>query len=1028
MHGAKGLLGKPNKARGNPKPADLGRHAAVALRYLSMLFSEPERDLRNPIPPLEGETKALRETLDGIRTYGPYEAVLPQPRAERMLEALALLAERSRPGATIPGVLPGPVAGPDGAPGAEDPADSEDATAPRDELENWKAAFKLTFPKLRPYPGMTFILEATPSPRGPSDGPGIDWTERQALRSDGVALGALLPVSDEVHLYSAPHPPAGPAEARALEHLLRAVKDLGKAPWSHCLIETDEAVILLEAIQPLPTTTRDNLELARAVRRYLSTRALLDRLDWLDKTLKTGTKSAATVELRRQAAGAKQFLLKVHDELSSSPRNPIAPDAAEAAALKAALAGLAARGLDEPAFPSDGLERLIGIFGTLAEKPPRPHPRPFTIDDMPAGGNKPGKVPGAGPAPEPDPLEAVPFLKSMIARREEKPLHDGMKAASAPEPESFELDPEEFPALTTYADNLVALAAAGELPPMIGRQKALNRLIRTLTRWSKRNPMLVGPPGSGKSAIVDGLALAIAEARVPALEGKLIFRLDMAGLVAGAQYLGTFEERVHAILDELKTLDGRGILFGDEAHMILGLGKTEGSESTLSNILKQPLARGEMSMIGATTDDEYRIIEKDGALKRRFKKVIVEEATPEETLAILKGLKPKLEEHHGLRIPPDAREAAVRLSERHLKELHFPDKAIDLLDEAASLARLADRAKVTPDDVAAALEDWTGIPVAKMTESEAESLRALPARLKAKVIAQDEAVDEAVAAIRVSKAGLGRQNKTVGAFLAVGPTGVGKTELARVLAEENGMRLVRLDGSEYASKETASRLIGAAPGLVGYEDGGQLTEPVRRHPHSLVLLDELEQFHPSVLKLLLQVMDDGRLTDSQGRTVDFTSAILWLTSNLTGQLAGERHSIGFEAGSTDGARRREAELRELERKLEPKLFNRLDAVLFFNPLPEAAVAGILDLQLRAVEAALAPRGLSLALAPAARALVLKEGFDARLGARPLDRALTRLLRRPLADALLDKNLAPGSRIEADAADGRIILRAETPKP
>ncbi len=967
---------------------------AATRGYLASILSKPELE-----PPDERQAANIKASLaylrqSGLGFDGP---ALNTPREKELLGLFDGLATRVD--------APPPPASPAGpAPGA---------------LDLWKREFERVFGGLRPYPGLVVSFDLQ-MPAGASR---AEWLEADKLRTEGLALGALLALGDPALVYNAPyayalpHAPRGDEEKRALDLLERAVKGSGKADWTDVLRNADGAVVLLGNLANRLEATLDNLELARLVLRHRSIQILLDRLDWLLGKLGNPPYGEKDELLLGEIAVAQKYLKNVRLKAAEDAREPIPPFAGEIRALHAAFAGLDAKGFDESPLELIPGKRALDIFGRLVERALQPHPRPSVEAAPPAKDQSTWIVPGGFVnAPGPVPPGAAP-----------SPPAQDVDASLFTDLPPFELDPQEFPALATYTDNLVAMASEGKLTPLIGRRAALDRLLRTLTRWTKRNPMLVGPAGSGKSAIVEGLAQAIADGLVPEMEGKLIFRLDMAGLQAGTKYVGTFEERLQGLLDELKRLDGRGILFADEAHLIVGLGKYEGSENTMANLIKPALSRGELSMIGATTDDEYRLIEKDKALKRRFRKVAVEPATPEETLAILKGLRPAMKEHHGLRLPNETLKAAVRVAERHLKDLHFPDKAIDLLDEAASLSRLRGRSKVSEEDVRTVLADWTGIPVARMNESETARLRSLPPRLKARVVAQDEAVDRVAAAIRIAKADLRRAAKTVGAFIAVGPTGVGKTALAKALAEEHGMRLVRFNGSEFSTKESASRLIGADPGYIGHENPGELTEAVRLHPHSLVLMDELEEFHPAVRKLLLQIMDEGVLGDSRGQTVDFRNAIVWMTSNLGGQAAGEPPGIGFAAGGGAPRLRRESTLRELERVLEPKFMNRVDAVLFFNPLLPEAVEKILDLQLAVIQESLARRGLSLTLTPAARALILKEGFDPRLGARPLDRALARLLDGPLADLLIESEPSRGSVILADADGGRLRLDVAEPK-
>ena len=648
----------------------------------------------------------------------------------------------------------------------------------------------------------------------------------------------------------------------------------------------------------------------------------------------------------------------------------------------------------------------------------------------------------------------------------------------------------KYRSLQKYGHDLTDMASHGKLDPVIGREQEIKRVIQILSRRTKNNPVLIGEAGVGKTAIAEGLAQKVASADTPdSLKGKKVIALDMGSLVAGSKFRGEFEERLKAVLDEIRQASGEIILFIDELHTVVGAGAAEGAMDA-SNLLKPALARGELQCIGATTLDEYRKhIEKDAALERRFQPVFVGEPDVETTVEMLKELRPRYEAHHKIKIDDSALIAAAKLSQRYISGRSLPDKAVDLIDEAASklridmesapdkvkaldrnIKRLLDKEEATSqrgdyqqaaelkserlrleqeynnarhewqqkdkidstvdeDDVAQLVSQWTGIPASQMLETESDKLVHMEERLHEQLIDQEEAVRAVSEAIRRSRTGLKDPQRPIGSFIFLGPTGVGKTELARSLArflfnDENAM--VRLDMSEYMEKYSVSRLIGAPPGYVGYEEGGQLTEAVRRRPYRVILFDEVEKAHPEVFSILLQLLEDGRLTDGHGRTVDFKNTIVIMTSNL-GTEDLQHQEVGFHRkDETDEQRMRKSVETALKQAFRPELLNRIDDVLIFHPLTQENLEKIVDLIIKDVVQRLAERNLNLELSAKAKAWLAKKGYDPIYGARPLRRVVQRYIENPISTGILQGKFKEGVTIIIDVQDNNLSFSPSKP--
>ena len=652
------------------------------------------------------------------------------------------------------------------------------------------------------------------------------------------------------------------------------------------------------------------------------------------------------------------------------------------------------------------------------------------------------------------------------------------------------------PTLNQYGTDLTKSASLGKLDPVIGRKNEIERVIQILSRRTKNNPCLIGEPGVGKTAVVEGLAEKIVQGDVPEiLKDKRVVTIDLSSMIAGAKYRGDFEERIKKALNEVKKA-GDVILFIDEIHTIVGAGSAEGAIDA-ANILKPLLARGEIQLIGATTLNEYRkYIEKDSALERRFSPVTVNEPTHEETVEILKGIRDKYEAHHNIKITDEAINAAVELSSRYINDRFLPDKAIDLIDEASSKIRLSsleepdslkemedkiekmnqekeaavkvqkfEKAakirdevnkikeeleeeknkwkskktksipKLTEEDIAKTIASWTGIPAAKITQDENKKLKNLDKELHKRVIGQNEAVEAVAKAIRRSRVGLKNPNRPIGSFLFLGPTGVGKTELSKALAEslfgtEDAM--IRIDMSEFMEPHSVAKLIGAPPGYVGFDDGGQLTEKIRRKPYSVILFDEIEKAHPDVMNMLLQILEDGRLTDSQGRTVNFKNTVIIMTSNIGARLITEKKSLGFTNSSEENENKEYEEIKknvmaELKKQLRPEFINRIDDIIVFHKLNDEEINSIIDLLLKNVEQRLVEQGLNIKIDKSVKELIAKKGVDKEFGARPLRRAIQNIVEDKLAEEILDGNIKPGAEAKLVAKDDKVELKVKAAK-
>ena len=674
---------------------------------------------------------------------------------------------------------------------------------------------------------------------------------------------------------------------------------------------------------------------------------------------------------------------------------------------------------------------------------------------------------------------------------DEEKVYKALQAVRGSSRVTDENPEEKYRVLERFSRDLTQLAREDKIDPVIGRDEEIKRTIQILSRRTKNNPVLIGDPGVGKTAVAEGLALKIASGDVPEnLRGRRLLALDMGAMVAGSKFRGEFEERLKGVMDEVRKSAGQVILFLDELHTIVGAGAAEGAMDA-SNMLKPALARGELQCIGATTLDEYRKnIEKDAALERRFQPIVVGEPSVADTVEILKGLRDKYEAHHTVKIDDSALVAAAELSSRYVTDRFLPDKAIDLIDEAASkirienssmpprikdmearLTRVQSEGRAAADardyekaaslrdeevalrrefteqrdlwmresgvdsivdehDIAALISKSTGIPVSRMFEEEAEKLLAMEAKLHERVVGQEAAIEAVSEAVRRGRAGLKDPNRPIGSFLFLGPTGVGKTELARALAQfmfDDSDAMIRIDMSEYMEKHSVARLIGAPPGYVGYDEGGQLTEAVRRRPYRVVLLDEIEKAHPDVFNILLQLLDAGRLTDSTGRTVDFKNTVVIMTSNIGSQYI-EAMPVGASQHEQDTLydKMKERVTQELRLHFRPELLNRIDEIIVFHALNQPQIKEIVDLLLKGTERQLAARKLHLEVTDAAKTLIAESGFDPLYGARPLRRTIQRMVENPISSGILRRQFTDGDTIIVDSDGEKIVTRLKVP--
>jgi len=614
-------------------------------------------------------------------------------------------------------------------------------------------------------------------------------------------------------------------------------------------------------------------------------------------------------------------------------------------------------------------------------------------------------------------LDIVNYISHGISKVHGESEEEGDDEIS-PSDEQLEAELPAKNPLEAYATNLNEQAALGKIDPLIGRKPEIERTVQILCRRRKNNPLLVGEAGVGKTAIAEGLARMIEEDEIPeVLAGSTLYALDLGSLVAGTKYRGDFEKRLKGVLAQLKK-EPDAILFIDEIHTVIGAGAASGGVMDASNLIKPMLASGELRCIGSTTYQEFRgIFEKDRALARRFQKIDITEPTVEETVEILKGLRSRFEEHHQVRYGQKALRTAVELSERYINDRHLPDKAIDVIDEAGASVQLLPPSKrkkyISVTDIENIVAKMARIPPKSVSVSDTEALRNLDRDLKLVVFGQDQAIEALAAAIRMSRSGLGSEQKPVGSFLFAGPTGVGKTEVTRQLAQSLGVELIRFDMSEYMERHTVSRLIGAPPGYVGFDQGGLLTEEINKHPHSVLLLDEIEKAHPDVFNLLLQVMDHGTLTDNNGRKADFRNVVMVMTTNA-GAEAMSRPSIGFthQDHSSDG---KEA----IKRMFSPEFRNRLDAIIQFNSLPPKVIEHVVDKFIFELEGQLEEKKVSLLINPEARVWLAEHGYDEKMGARPMARVIQEQIKKPLAEEILFGRLSEGGVVRVGVLDGKL---------